>query len=47
MAGRAGRAGIDDFGEAILMLQDNTIELGTKLINASLEPCTSALLDAR
>jgi len=43
MCGRAGRAGIDNFGESILVLRPDQRDQGLKLINDPLPPIRSCL----
>lgn len=45
MSGRAGRAGIDEYGESFLMLSKRDLESvkGVKLVQAPLEEITSMM----
>jgi DNA polymerase theta len=43
MSGRAGRAGIDTFGESVLILRPNQRELGMQLLNSPLQHISSCL----
>ena len=43
MSGRAGRTGLDDFGESILVCDPNEMQKGRALLNATLKPVESCL----
>ncbi|EGC39324.1 hypothetical protein DICPUDRAFT_27081 [Dictyostelium purpureum] len=47
MVGRAGRAGIDDFGESILMCEPHQAEKCKKLLNSPLDPLISCIKSAQ
>nr|CCC92122.1 putative DNA polymerase theta (helicase domain only) [Trypanosoma congolense IL3000] len=47
MCGRAGRAGLDDFGETFLFLPRKDIERGRDLMRRDVEACVSHLLEEK